>query len=167
MTLPFAALGALVAALLETTALAEIPFEGATVNLVLVLAIVATLVMGVEDGLVWAFAGGLLLDMLTPARPLGTTTLSLLLVMGIAAVTVRTWGTGGRWRPVLATFALTWVFHLLFLLVLVLVEGVGLGTLQPRVVLVAAILNSLLALPVALLFTALERRFGPAERSDW
>jgi D-3-phosphoglycerate dehydrogenase len=39
------------------------------------------MLMGVEDGLAWAFLGGLMLDMLVPARPLGATTLTLLLML--------------------------------------------------------------------------------------
>ena len=55
--------------------LPEIPIAGATADLVLVVAVTATLVMGIEDGLIAAFVGGLLIDMLVPARPLGAETL--------------------------------------------------------------------------------------------
>ena len=76
LTIPFAALSALIAALLETTVLPEIPIAGATADLVLVVAVVATIMFGVEDGIVAAFVGGLLVDMLIPDRPLGAATLS-------------------------------------------------------------------------------------------
>ena len=84
MTLPLAAVGALVAALLETSVLPELQIGGTKPDLVLVLAIVATMIMGVEDGLVWAFLGGLMLDVLVPGRPLVATTFVLLLVVGLA-----------------------------------------------------------------------------------
>jgi rod shape-determining protein MreD len=167
LTLPFAALGALVAALIETTVLPLFPIAGATINLVLVLAIVATMTMGVEDGLVWAFVGGLMLDMLTPARPLGATTLTLLLVVGVAVLGARFSAPGRRWPALVATFVLTGAFHLLLVAVLNLTERLELGALQPRVVFVAAILNLLAAIPAVVAFTVIERRFGSAERPDW
>ena len=89
MTLPFAALGALIAALIETTVLPELPIAGAQPDLVFTLAVVATMLLSAEDGLVWAFVGGLLIDLLVPARPIGATTLSLLLVVGVAALASR------------------------------------------------------------------------------
>lgn len=167
MTLPFAALGALVAALIETTVLPLFPIAGATINLVLVLAIVATMAMGVEDGLVWAFVGGLMLDMLTPARPLGATTLTLLLLVGVAVICARFFAPGRRYPAVVATFVLTFPYHALLLAVLRLTEGLDLGALQPRVVLFAAILNLMVAVPAVIAFTVVERRFGTAERPDW
>lgn len=166
MTLPFAALGALVAALVETSVLPELQIGGAKADLVFVLAVVATILMGVEDGLVWAFLGGLMIDLLVPARPLGATTLSLLLVVGLAFVSVRLLGPG-RLRAVVATFVLSWVYHLLLLGILALTEGVTLRTFEPRLVLVAAVLNTLLAVPAAYLIAAIVRRFGDAERADW
>jgi rod shape-determining protein MreD len=167
LTLPFAALGALVAALIETTVLPMFPIAGATINLVLVLAVVATMTMGVEDGLVWAFVGGLMLDMLTPERPLGATTLTLLVVVGVAALAARLFAPGRRLPAVVATFVLTGAFHLGLLAVLRLTEGLDLGALQPRVVFVAAILNLLVAVPAVMAFTVVDRRFGTAERPDW
>ena len=51
-------------------------------------------VMGIEDGLLIGFIGGLLIDMLVPGRPLGATTLALLLTLGIAFLVARTVGLG-------------------------------------------------------------------------
>ena len=166
MTLPLAAVGALVAALLETSVLPELQIAGTKPDLVLVLAIVATMIMGVEDGLVWAFFGGLMLDMLVPARPLGATTFVLLLVVGVAILVSRALGPS-RVPAIAAAFALTWMFHLVLLGVLSITEGLTLRTLEPRLVIAAAILNTLVAIPAAIVFRAMERRWGPAERSDW
>lgn len=166
MTLPLAAVGALVAGLLETSVLPELQIAGTKPDLVLVLAIVATMIMGVEDGLVWAFFGGLMLDMLVPARPLGATTFVLLLVVGAAILISRALGPS-RLPAIVAAFALTWMFHLALLGVLSITEGLTLRTLEVRLVIVAAILNTLVAIPAAVAFRALERRWGPAERSDW
>jgi uncharacterized membrane protein len=166
LTLPFAALGALIAALFEATVLPELPIGGTQADLVLALAIVATMLLGPEDGLVWALVGGLLLDMLTPARPIGATTLTLLLVVGLAALAWHFLGRGHRVPAVLAVFAASWVFHILLLGVLVLAEGTSLGGFEPRLVLFAAIMNTVVAIPAALLFGAIGRRLA-GERADW
>ena len=167
LTLPFAALGALIAALIDTTVVPELPIAGATPDIVLLFTVVATMLMQPEDGLVWATVGGLLLDILTPARPLGATTLALLLVVGLAIVANRALGQRRRITAVVGVFILSWLFHAALLLVLVIVEGVSPGTFQPRLVLIAAVLNTILAVPVAVGVSALGRRFAFAERADW
>ncbi len=166
MTVPFAALVGLLAALIETTVLPELPIAGATADLVLVSAITATLVLGIEDGLIAAFLGGLLIDMLIPARPLGAATFVLLVVLGMAMVVARVAGPSRRWLAVAMVVVLTPLLHVGIAVVLVLTQGVSL-VVDPAVVLVAAFMNGLIALPVAGLFGAIERRFGASERVDW
>lgn len=166
MTLPFAALGALIAALLETSVAPELTIAGAQADLVLSLAIVAAVVMGTEDGLVWAFLGGLMLDMLIPGRPIGATTLSLLLTVGAALLVARI-PAPRRTLAIATVFVLTWLFHALLLGVMTATEGVALSSFQPSVVLAAALMNATLAIPFVLLFAIIERRFGNTERADW
>jgi hypothetical protein len=155
-----------VAALLEATVLAELPFMGAQVDLVLALAIVATMVLSAEDGFVWAFVGGLMLDMLIPARPIGATTLSLMLIVGLAAALAHFIGRGHRLAAVLAVFALTWVFQVVLIGVLVLSEGLALSVFEPRLVFIVALLNLVVGVPAALVMGAIGRRLA-AERVDW
>ena len=166
LTIPFAALMALLAALLETTVLPEIPIAGATADLVLVVAVPATLLLGIEDGLIAAFLGGVMIDVLIPQRPLGSETLALLLVVGLAAAVARVAGPNRRMLAVALTVVLTPLLHVLLSVILVLTENAPL-TVDFAGVLVAAFLNGLLALPVVALFGALEQRFGSAERVDW
>ncbi len=166
LTLPFAALAAVIAALIETSILSELRLAGATANLVLVCAIVATLVLGVEDGLVLGFIGGMLLDMLTPERPLGAATLAMLLTLGIAFLVTRAVGPGRRLVSVGLVLILTAVFHILFILIMVPMAGAPFA-LDPAVILIAAVMNSILAIPTAALFGSIEHRFGPGERVDW
>jgi len=168
VTLPFAALGAIVAALLETTVMPEVAIFGVQANLLLTLAVTATVIMGIEDGLVWAFLGGLLVDMLTPARPIGATTFVLLVVVGLAAVSTRFTGQT-RAGALLLVFALTWVYNVLMLATLALTEGVAAGSFDLQHILGAAVLNTLLAVPFVALFVLIERRFGnqDRERAAW
>jgi rod shape-determining protein MreD len=166
LTIPFAALLTLVAALLETTVLPELPIAGATADLVLVCAVTATIVLGLADGLAAAFLGGLLLDLLIPDRPLGAATLSLLLVLSLAMVVARLGGPSRRWLAVAMTVVLTPLLHALIAVILVATEGVPLS-LSITSVLVAAFMNGLIAILVATLFAAIARRFGSTERADW
>jgi len=163
LTLPFAALGAIVAALIETTVIPEMAIFGVQTNLLLTLAVVATVLMGIEDGLVWAFLGGLLVDMLTPARPIGATTFALLIMVGLAAAATRFAGQT-RLAAVVIVFALTWAYQLLLLATLALTEGLGAGAIDLKLVFATALLNMVIALPFIGLFTLLERRFGNADR---
>lgn len=166
MTLPFAALSALIAAIIETSVLAELPLAGATVDLVLICAAVATVVLGIEDGLVLAFVGGLLIDMLVPARPLGAATLAMLLTLGVAFLVARTVGPGRRLVSIGLVLILTAIYHVLFALILVATAEAPFA-LDLTAILVGAVLNALCAIPLAAFFGVIERRFGPAERVDW
>jgi rod shape-determining protein MreD len=166
LTIPFAALFTLIAALIEATVLPELPIAGATADLVLVCAVCATLVLGIEDGLIAAFMGGILIDLLIPDRPLGAATLTLLLVLAVAILVARVGGPSRRWLAVAMVVVLTPLMHGLLAVVLVATEGVPLA-LSLTTVLVAAFMNGLVAIPVAALFTAIERRFGTPERVDW
>jgi hypothetical protein len=66
----FAAVGAGIAALLESTIASRYQIAGAQLQISLVLAVIVTLVYGFEDGMAWAFVGGLCLDFFAtaPAR---------------------------------------------------------------------------------------------------
>ena len=81
MTLLLAAVGATVTALLELTIGPYLRVGNAEPHLVLVVGIVVTLALDLEAGLVWAFVGGLVLDVLAQ-RPLGSTAFALLLCLG-------------------------------------------------------------------------------------
>lgn len=166
MTIPFAVLAALIAALIETTVLPEIPIAGATADLVLVCAIVATLMFGIEDGILAAFVGGLMVDMLLPARPLGAATVSLVLVTGVAAIVSSLVSANRRLMAVVLTILLTALYHLLLAVVLVLTQNATFAIDAPAT-LVAAFMNGVFAFLLASLFAAIERRFGSAERADW
>jgi rod shape-determining protein MreD len=169
LTLPFAALVAVIAAVLETSVFAELPLAGATVDVVLVCAAVATIVLGVEDGLVLGFIGGLMIDIVVAARPMGAATLAILLTLGIAFVIARAVSAGRRIVAIGLVLILTAVYHALFIVIMAVTANASPSFDQQTMaaILVAAVLNAILAIPVASLFGAIERRFGPSERPDW
>jgi 1,4-dihydroxy-2-naphthoate octaprenyltransferase len=84
MSLTLAAVGAVVAALFDTSVAPFLQIGGGQLDLVIVLAVIWTVVVGFEGGLTWAFVGGMLTDLLAP-RPLGSTAFVALIVVGVAA----------------------------------------------------------------------------------
>lgn len=88
MGLVLAAVGAVVAALIQSTVLPFAATGGGSLDLVLVIAVVWTMALGLEGGLVWAFLGGLIIDVLL-MRPLGLTAFIDVLAVGIAWVVGR------------------------------------------------------------------------------
>src|SRR5947207_12387014 len=103
MSLTLAAVGAVVAALFDTTIAPYLQIGGVQPDIVLVMAVIWTVIVGFESGLVWAFLGGLLIDLLAP-RPLGSTAFALLLSVGAAAVYARIVIRGRYARPIAAVF---------------------------------------------------------------
>jgi len=85
MTLLLAAVGATLMALLELTVGPYLQVGLAQPHLVLVVGIVVTVAVGLEAGLVWAFVGGLVLDVIVD-RPLGSASFALLLCVGATDV---------------------------------------------------------------------------------
>ena len=167
MSLPVAALGAVVTALLELTIVPYLRIGGAQPDLVLVFAIAWTIVAGIEGGLVWAFLGGLVLDVLAP-RPLGSTAFILLLCVGGAAILGRVLEPLRPAAPVIAAFVLAILYAGLFLIVYGALRTPipvtdPLGSVLPRAVYDAAL--AALIGPPALWWLA--RRRTERERVDW
>jgi rod shape-determining protein MreD len=163
VSLPLAALAALLAAILETSVLPELRIAQAQPDLVLVVAIVWTMIVGLDDGLTVAFVGGLMLDLLTPDRPLGATTLSLLLVTGVASLVARLLA-ARRWLATVGvTFVLSGLYHALLVGVMSVTAGVVILRFPVATLLLVAVLDLVLAGLLALLARALVLRFGRAE----
>lgn len=111
MTLLLAAVGATVTALLELTVGPYLRVASTQPHLVLVLGVVVTVAVGIEAGLIWAFLGGIVLDVLVQ-RPLGSTAFALLVSLGGAYVLGRL---SSRLRPVVpipATFVLSLLYSM-------------------------------------------------------
>jgi rod shape-determining protein MreD len=112
MTLLLAAVGATLMALLELTVGPYLQVGLAQPHLVLVVGIVVTVAVGLEAGLVWAFVGGLVLDVLAQ-RPLGSTSFALLLCVGATAVLARVFVRIRPVVPILATLLLSLLYSMI------------------------------------------------------
>jgi rod shape-determining protein MreD len=122
MRLTVAAIGAIAAALLEVTLLPALRIGGAQPDLVLVAAVVWTFIAGFEGALVYAFAGGLMLDVLT-GRPLGSTAFALLICVGAAAALARVLEPARAFGPAIAMAPLAILYAALPLVVSAAVRG--------------------------------------------
>lgn len=166
MTLLLAAVGATVTALLELTVGPYLRFGTAQPHLVLVFGIVVTVAIGLEAGLVWAFVGGLVLDVLAQ-RPLGSTAFALLLCMGVTAVLGRLFIRLRPIVPVLATLLLS-LFYSMILYVAFNALRTPIPVADPIALLMPGVVyDTLLAALVGPLAIAIHDRRTEAERLDW
>lgn len=124
----------------------------------LLVVLVWAVVRGVDEGLVWGFIGGLIVDLLS-GGPLGATVVALLSTIFLAG---RPWGQGLRSqvaRLLLPALLGVLVYHLVLLLVLAWTgHAVDWGFALLRVAGPSALLNTLLAPFVQQPLAWLERR---------
>ena len=166
MTLLLAAVGATVTALLELTIGLYLRVGNAEPHLVLVVGIVVTLTLDLEAGLVWAFVGGLVLDVLAQ-RPLGSSAFALLLCLGAAALL-------GHWFvrlrqivPIPAAFILGVLYSMtLFVAFNALAAPIPVADPLARV-LPSAVYDLVVATLIGPLAIAIHDRHADVDRVDW
>ena len=152
-----AALLMLAAAMLQVTWAPALSVHGAFPNLVLVLVTVITWTRGQRAGLLWACAGGLLLDLTAPG-PLGPHALALLAGAYVSGFWVRNVDPYEPAHPLIATAVSTAIYSA----VLVGADDLlNLPVPAPALVLelavAAAVYNSVLVLPIILVAKRLRR----------
>ena len=166
MTLLLAAVGATVTALLELTVGPYLKVGTAEPHLVLVLGITVTVAIGLEAGLVWAFVGGLAIDVLAQ-RPLGSTSFALLICVGATSVLA---GLLARFRllvPILATLLLSLVYSMIHFVALNALAS-SIPVADPvALVLPAVVYDTILAALIGPLVVSIHDRRIDADRVDW
>ncbi|MCY7418799.1 MAG: rod shape-determining protein MreD [Chloroflexi bacterium] len=167
MGLLSAAIGAIVAAILEVSVLSQLQLGGVTPELVLAMGIAVAMVAGFEAGMIWAFLGGLMLDMLLPERPLGATTLVLLLATGLALLVARVTEPPRIIVIAASAFVLSFMYQAVLLGLLAVTAGISMPSLQPAQLSVSAVLAAVIAGATAWVVRSLTLRFGSSERTDW
>ena len=105
------------AALVQTTLLSRIDVLGAQPNLVLLLVLLWSLVRGVDEGLMWGFLGGLIVDILS-GGPLAGTAVALLAAAYLAGQSLGEQLGSQVARSMIVTVLGTATYHLALLLVL-------------------------------------------------
>jgi rod shape-determining protein MreD len=148
-------------ALLQATLFPGISFVSVLPDVTLVIVLVWSAVRGIQEGLAWAFALGILLDTLA-LDPLGANALALLPAVLLGSMTSDRFFHSGLIVPVLATIAATFLHGILLLLV----RSAGGASLElaavGRLVLWQSLLNVVIVPPVYL-FASLAQR-PPAMR---
>jgi rod shape-determining protein MreD len=166
MRLTLAAVGAVVAALLQLTIVPYLRVGNAQPDLVLVFAVAATIAGTVEAGLLSAFIGGLMIDFLAP-RPLGMTAFMLLLSVGIAAILGHTFDRVRLIVPIVAVFLGSCLSTALFVVLY--------GALRDRIpvtdpvqaTLPDAIYSTAVAAVIGTVAVAIRQRSAERERIAW
>lgn len=166
MTLLLAAVGATVTALLELGVGPYLRVASTQPHLVLVLGVVVTVALGLETGLVWAFLGGIVLDVLVQ-RPLGSTAFALLLSIGGAYVFSRI---VSRLRPVVpipATFLLSLLYSMTLFVTFNALRATIPVTDPAGTILPGAIYDAVLAALIGPLAVVVHDRRIQEDRVDW
>jgi len=164
MSLLFAAIGATVAALLEASLAPYLKVGDANLHPVLVLAVIWTIAAGFERGVVVAFVGGLVLDILF-SRPLGASAFALLVAVGGTTLIVQPMSRLRTLAPIVAVPVLSLVNSVL----IAVLSSPGGGTVpDPVAVFVpSAIYDGLLGLVAGPLVVSIHARRTQVERVDW
>ena len=166
MRLTLAAAGAVVAALLQITIVPYLRIGGAQPDLVLVFAVTATIAGSVEAGLISAFIGGLMIDLLAP-RPIGMTAFMLLISVGVAAVIGRALDRVLYVVPIIAVFLTSMLTSTLYL-VLYGALRTPIPVADPvAAMLPTALYSTAVAAVVGPIAIALRRRSTERERVAW
>ncbi len=167
MGLLSAAVGAIVAAILEVSVLSQLQLGGVTPELVLAMGIAIAMVVGFEAGMIWAFLGGVMLDLLLPARPLGATTLVLLVAIGVALLVARATEPPRIVIIAATAFVLSWSYQVVLVGLLAITTGIEIPSPQPAPMTVSAVMAAGIAAATAWVARSLTLRFGASERTDW
>ncbi|HLX33781.1 MAG TPA: rod shape-determining protein MreD [Candidatus Limnocylindrales bacterium] len=165
MSLLLAAIGATVAALLEASlAVPYLTVGNANLHPVLVLAVIWTIAAGFERGVVVAFVGGLVLDILF-SRPLGASAFALLVAVGGTALIVQPMSRLRALAPIVAVPILSLVASVL---IYVLTSAGSAAIADPIGTFVpGALYDGLLGLLIGPLAVSIHDRRTQTERVDW
>jgi cell shape-determining protein MreD len=161
----FAAVGAGVAALLESTIASRYQIVGAQLQISLVFVIAATIIFGFEEGIAWAFVGGLCLDFFA-MRPLGSSVFELLVAVALVMVSEPLLSRSRYAGCVIATLVVTPVF--------LITSDITTGLLRSSApplhltgLVAAALVNAGVAAVLSLLLIGIKRRAENRERVLW
>jgi len=161
----FAAVGAGMAALLESTIVSRYQIVGAQLQISLVFVIAATIVFGFEEGIAWAFVGGLCLDFFA-MRPLGSSVFVLLVAVALVMVSEPLLSRSRYAGCVIATLFVTPIF--------LIVSDITTGLLRSSApplhltgLVAAGLANAGVAAVLSLLLIGIKRRAESRERVLW
>lgn len=135
-------------AVLQSTVLYHVRFIGGSFDTMLVIVLAWSLAQRGNDGLIWAFVGGLIADSLS-AGPPGAITLALVSVIAFISVTEGRFYKANWPVAMISSVLGTLLYHLIYLSVLA-INGYPVNLIDTIAVVTfpSAILNFLLILPI-------------------
>jgi rod shape-determining protein MreD len=166
MSLLLAAVGATAAALVELTVVPYLRVEDAYPHVVLVLGVIWTIASGIEGGLVWAFVGGLVLDVLAQ-RPVGSTAFALLVCVAGAAVLASVLSRLRPIAPVLAVPPLSLAYSMILFVLLGALNTPAPVADPVGVLLPGVVYDFVAAVAIGPLAIAIHDRTIEPDRVDW
>jgi rod shape-determining protein MreD len=170
MGLLFAAIGATVAALLEASLVPHlaVPLEvgEAAPHPVLIGGVIWTIAAGIDRGIAWAFVGGLVLDSLL-GRPLGGSSIALLIAVGAASLVARPFPRLRLIVPIVAVPILSILYSMVLLGVTIAIQPGftfpdPIGSFMPD-----AVYDAVIGMFVGPLAITLRDRRTVVERAEW
>jgi cell shape-determining protein MreD len=161
----FAAVGAGVAALLESTVASRYQIVGAQLQISLVFAVIVTIIYGFEEGMAWAFVGGLCIDFFA-MRPLGSSVFELLVAVALVTLAEPLLSRSRFVGCIVAVVVVTPIFLVLSDVTTGLLRT-SVPPLQLTSLIGGAAANAIVAAVVAPLVIGLRRRAENRERVLW
>ena len=149
----------LLLAVVQTAVVPHFPILGLIPQLSFLVALAWGLLRGMNEGLVWAFVGGLLLDLFSVA-PLGVTSLSFMLAI-LAVVWIENAMPADRFFIPVIMAAVATIIYLLVYFIFLRLLGYPTSLQGAAALLPTAVLHGLLILPVYWLLYYLDRAFRP------
>lgn len=166
MSLLFAAIGATVTALVEVTLGHYIVVGDASPHPVLVGAVIWTIAAGIDRGITWAFVGGLVLDSLL-GRPLGVSSLALLVSVGGAALIAQPFPRLRLVAPIVAVPILSLVNSVLIVALMAAVRQTGTINDPVSLFMPGVLYDGILGMFLGPLVVLVHDRRTGSERLDW
>jgi len=153
--------------LLQVSIMHHISVGGVYPSLMLIAVVNWGILRGVDEGMLWAFLGGLCLDLFS-GWPIGTSTVSLVIVASLVSLGGGTFIRAHALVPMGTLFVSTALYYAIALFIFESTQHTvdWIAAVQ-HVILPAALFNSLANIPGFWLTQRLERRVYPSPRAQW
>lgn len=148
-----------VLAVLETAVLSRLPLFGQIPQLPFLVALSWGLLRDLEEGVIWAFVGGLIVDLFS-VGPTGLTALVWLISIALALLLAQSFPSSRVILPVLIS-ALATILYLVLHMLLLRLFGYQTTLAMAAALLPVALLHAVLILPVYWLMYTVEKRLFP------
>lgn len=156
-----------VLALLQVSMVGHVAINGIFPSIVLLAVVNWGILRGTDEGMLWAFLGGLCLDVFS-SWPFGTNTVALVVVASVVSLGEGTFMRTHAVVPLATVFAATILYYAVALFILASTQhGVDWIAAVRGTVLPVALYNSALNIAGFRLTQRLERRIYPMPRAHW